>query len=39
MTEDNRKTIVDVLLKFEPSDIYKIFDRGHFNYNKQVLCA
>ncbi len=37
MTEQNRKAIVDALLKFEPSDICKIFDREHFYYNKQQL--
>lgn len=37
MTPDNRKAIVDALLKFEPSDICKIFPREHFYYNKQQL--
>ena len=37
MTPDNRKAIVDALLKFEPSSICKIFPREHFYYNKQQL--
>lgn len=35
MSDDGRQAIVDALLKFEPNDICKIFDRGHFYYNKQ----
>lgn len=35
MSDDDRLVIVDALLKFEPNDILKIFDREHFYYNKQ----
>lgn len=37
MPKECRKKIVDALIKFEPSDICKIFDREHFYYNKQQL--
>ena len=37
MTEEQQQVIVDTLLRFEESDICKIFDREHFYYNKQTV--
>lgn len=38
MEPKHREEIVNALLKFEDSDICKIYDREYFYYNKQGIC-
>lgn len=37
MLPEHRQAIVDALLRFEESDISKVYDREYFYYNKQSL--
>lgn len=37
MVNENRKAIVDSLLKFKNNDFSKVYDKWHFYYNRQAI--